>query len=158
MVNEHTWQLIVIILGSTGFWATIQVILQNFLTKKNDREREAKENKLQKELVAQVEKRQDVQDKEDEKIRAGVVALLHDAIYEKCQDAIAKGKISVNDFDNLNHLYQPYRKLGGNGTCKKLMTHVLSLPTATGIDTDEVATETLREQRQHEIEGGGSHD
>ena len=67
---------------------------------------------------------------------------MHDAIYKKCQDAIAKGKISVNDFDNLNHLYQPYRKLGGNGTCKKLMTQVLNLPTATGIDTDEVATET----------------
>lgn len=158
MVNEHTWQLIVIVLGSTGFWATIQVILQNFLTKKNDKEREAREDKSQKELLAKIEKRQEVQDNEDEKIRAGVVALLHDAIYEKCQGALAKGKISVNDFDNLNHLYQPYRKLGGNGTCKKLMTQVLNLPTATGINIDEVAAETLREQRQHEIEGGGSHD
>ena len=55
-------------------------------------------------------------------------ALLHDRIYEECKNVLKRGEVSTEDYDNLQHLFKPYEKLHGNGTCKKLMSEVEDLP------------------------------
>ncbi len=51
-------------------------------------------------------------------------ALLHDRLYQGCTDILDRGEVSVEEYDNLKYLYLPYRELGGNGTCEKLMHEV----------------------------------
>ena len=37
--------------------------------------------------------------------------------------------MTVDEYENLNrYLYQPYKKLGGNGTAEKIMIQVKDLP------------------------------
>lgn len=57
-----------------------------------------------------------------------IKALLHDRIYEECKLKIRERKISAEDFENLRYIYEPYRELGGNGTCQRLMAEVERLP------------------------------
>lgn len=57
-----------------------------------------------------------------------LLGLAHDKIYELCKRYIKRGSISHQGLDNLIHLYNPYHKLGGNGTCEELMNKVLQLP------------------------------
>ena len=57
-----------------------------------------------------------------------LLGLAHDRIYDLCRKHIKKGSISQQGFDNLVHLYEPYKHLGGNGTCKELMNKVYGLP------------------------------
>lgn len=53
-----------------------------------------------------------------------IMALLHDRLYELCNYHLSKGNISQDEYENLIYLYEPYKELGGNGTCKKLMEQV----------------------------------
>lgn len=53
-------------------------------------------------------------------LKEGVLALLHDRIYQYTDFLIQKGTISVDEFDNLQYLYASYKALGGNGTGKVL--------------------------------------
>ena len=58
---------------------------------------------------------------EEQKIlKSGVVALLHDRIYQYTDFLIKKEFITVEEFDNLQYLYHSYKALGGNGTGKVL--------------------------------------
>lgn len=56
--------------------------------------------------------------------RAALVALLHDRIYDLSQHYISRGYVTVEEYDNLNYLWEPYNDLGGNGTGKKLFEQV----------------------------------
>lgn len=58
----------------------------------------------------------------------GVKALLHDRIYYECEKRLKQDSITREDYENLQYLYKPYRELGGNGTCEKLMHDVNLLP------------------------------
>lgn len=60
-------------------------------------------------------------------LEAGVLALLHDRIYDISQDAILRNEITFAASENLDELYAPYRKLGGNGTGKNLYNQVQKL-------------------------------
>lgn len=60
--------------------------------------------------------------------RKALLALLHDKLYFLCQSYIEEGKISLDELENIEYLYSPYRALDGNGTCEKLYEKVLSLP------------------------------
>lgn len=60
-------------------------------------------------------------------------ALLHNALFEKCQRAIKKGSITPSELDNINGLYKPYKAIGGNGTAEKLYSECKSLP----LDTND---------------------
>lgn len=60
--------------------------------------------------------------------RKALLALLHDRLYLLCQSYIEQGSISLDELENIDYLYSPYRALGGNGTCEKLYEKVLSLP------------------------------
>lgn len=57
-----------------------------------------------------------------------LLGLAHDRIYELCRKYIKRGYVSQQGFDNLIHLYEPYKHLGGNGTCKELMNKIYGLP------------------------------
>ena len=53
-----------------------------------------------------------------------IMALLHDRLYELCNTHIKNGYVTQDEYENLIYLYEPYKDLGGNGTCKKLMETV----------------------------------
>lgn len=59
-----------------------------------------------------------------------LLGLGHDRIIYLCEKYIARGWISSDEYENLDtYLYQPYTKMGGNGTAKRLMAIVDNLPT-----------------------------
>lgn len=49
-------------------------------------------------------------------IRAGVLALLHFRLYAECERVIEAGYCSVEEWEDIEHLYASYTPLGGNGT------------------------------------------
>jgi len=59
-----------------------------------------------------------------------ILGLGHDRIVHLCKGFLEQGYISTDDFENLyEYLYLPYKAMGGNGTCTKLMERVEKLPT-----------------------------
>lgn len=72
--------------------------------------------------------KQKKQEAEQKAIKDGVVALLHDRLFQTCSTALTKGRIKVDEMDNINYLYKPYVILGGNGTGKQLFEQVKQLP------------------------------
>ena len=61
-------------------------------------------------------------------LREGILALLHDRLYQACSFFIARGWASLEDRENLEYLYRPYKALGGNGTGETLYHTVEKLP------------------------------
>ena len=58
-----------------------------------------------------------------------LLGLGHDRIFELCNIYLERGWITVDELENLNnYLFEPYTKLGGNGTCARLMEEVCKLP------------------------------
>lgn len=57
-----------------------------------------------------------------------IMALLHDCVYKTCSTYIERGWCNVDDRENLEYLYKPYKELGGNGVCESLYNKVLALP------------------------------
>lgn len=66
-------------------------------------------------------------EREDGLERKALKALLHDRIYDECSRVLSEGEVTSEDYTNLLYLYQPYRELGGNGVCEKLMGSVEKL-------------------------------
>lgn len=65
---------------------------------------------------------------EQDSIREGMLAMLHDRLYSGCEELIQKGACSVEAMKNLEYLYNSYHKLGGNGTGTELFERVKGLP------------------------------
>ena len=61
-------------------------------------------------------------------LQEGVLALLHDRLYQACQHYIHQDYIAVGDLDNLEYLYASYHALGGNGTGTELYSRCKNLP------------------------------
>ena len=57
-----------------------------------------------------------------------LLGLLHERIYERCEEYIARGNVSREEYETLESLYQPYADLGGNGTGARLWQEVNRLP------------------------------
>ena len=66
--------------------------------------------------------------KKNKAIEEGVVALLHDRLYQACNHFIAKGYIDTSGLKNLEYLYRAYHALGGNGTGTELYNRAKALP------------------------------
>ena len=58
----------------------------------------------------------------------GVLAILHDRIYQACQHYLALGYIDASGLKNLEYLYKSYHTLGGNGTGTELYNRAKALP------------------------------
>ena len=76
-------------------------------------------------LWALIGKRQDKNDVE----RKMLVGLAHDRIIHLGMAYLTRGYITQDEYENLNdYLYQPYEKMGGNGSAKRVMEEVRKLP------------------------------
>lgn len=90
--------LVAAIFGSAGFWTFISSLIAS--------KREKKDAKTQM-----------------------ILGLGHERLRDKCEQHLAAGYISADDYEDLDkYLYQPYKKMGGNGTVEKLMNDVRKLP------------------------------
>lgn len=79
-----------------------------------------------------------------------ILGLGHDRIIYLCEKYIERGWISSDEYENLNdYLYEPYLKMGGNGTAKRLMALVENLPTKeVKYTADGKRVESALEQRK----------
>ena len=76
-------------------------------------------------LWALIGKRRDKNDVE----RNMLVGLAHDRIIHLGMVYVTRGYITQDEYENLNdYLYQPYEKMGGNGSAKRVMEEVKKLP------------------------------
>lgn len=67
-------------------------------------------------------------EKKDVKTRM-LVGLAHDRIMYLGMCYIDRGCISQDEYENLRvYLYEPYEKMGGNGSAKRIMLEVDKLP------------------------------
>lgn len=66
--------------------------------------------------------------KEQEQVKDGILAILHDRLYQLCQYYINQGDISPSALKNIEYLYRSYHTLGGNGTGTELYDRVKKLP------------------------------
>lgn len=53
-----------------------------------------------------------------------LLGLAHDRIYELCKEILHTGEMTDQEYDVIRHIYDPYIKMGGNGTARKLMEQV----------------------------------
>lgn len=68
------------------------------------------------------------QDKKDAKTRM-LVGLAHDRILYLGESYINRGWITMDEYENLcDYLFDPYEKLGGNGSAKKVVDICKTLP------------------------------
>lgn len=61
-------------------------------------------------------------------INAGVLAILHDRLYQACTFYLKRKYCTLEDRDNLEYMFKPYKALGGNGTGEDLYNRCLALP------------------------------
>lgn len=75
--------------------------------------------------MEQAEKRSEKDDAE----RKMLVGLAHDRIIHLGMVYIQRGHITQDEYENLQvYLYEPYEKIGGNGSAKRIMEEVRKLP------------------------------
>ena len=65
---------------------------------------------------------------EQELIKQAVLAILHDRLYQACRYHLGRGYCGLDDRDNLEYMFRPYKALGGNGTGEELYNRCLALP------------------------------
>ena len=74
--------------------------------------------------IEEVSARQETKILEMNAMSYGLLAMLHDKVFQSCMYFINKGSISCDELENLECLYKGYSGLGGNGTCETLMNKV----------------------------------
>ena len=98
MDQEHLTAIIVAVFACSGFWTFLTAIITKIFDKKSS-----------KNLM--------------------IKGLGHDRIIALCEKYLAQGWLTSDEFENLHdYLFEPYVKMGGNGTAKKLMADVEKLP------------------------------
>lgn len=65
--------------------------------------------------------------KEYDLLKEGLVAILHDRLYQSGMYFLDKGEITTSQMKNLEHLYTAYHNLGGNGTGTEIYERVQEL-------------------------------
>ena len=56
-----------------------------------------------------------------------VQAVLHDSLYNQCTKVIYRGAVTISELDNIEHLFNGYAGVGGNGTGEALYKKVKDL-------------------------------
>lgn len=79
-------------------------------------------------IVKNLYKRIEKEVTEQKAIKAGVLAILHDRLYQDCVIHINNGYITPGDLRNLEYMHDSYHTLGGNGTGTELYTRCTKLP------------------------------
>ena len=68
------------------------------------------------------------QEEERKAVKDGLLAMLHDRLYQACLHYLSQGWIDDDGLKNLEYLYRSYHKLGGNGTGTELYNRAKALP------------------------------
>lgn len=98
MDTSHIISIIIAVFASSGFWAFLQWFIQSRRKVKTAEERL-------------------------------LMGIAYSKICELATVYIERGSISKNEYEDLRkYLYDPYREMGGNGTCERLMQAVERLP------------------------------
>lgn len=66
-----------------------------------------------------------------------LIGLAHDRIYSQCDKYLKRGYVTLDELENLEYLYNPYKGLGGNGTGERLYEAVNRLPHEEKEDRDK---------------------
>ena len=106
MGEQELITLIVAMFASTGFWAFARTVYEHICEKK----REAK-NKVDPKLI--------------DDIRKALLGVMHTMIFSLGHEYLAQDEITLEQYDNFFVLYNPYEKLGGNGTGKRLKNEIV---------------------------------
>jgi len=95
---DNITTIILAVFASTGFWAFVTAVWQAKAKKKSA------ESRL-------------------------LMGLAYSKICLLSKEYIERGELTKDEYEELNkYLYIPYREMGGNGTCEKLMSEVNKLP------------------------------
>lgn len=100
MTTEH---ILLAFIGAAGFWEIIKLILTRIFKKKDKHD-----------------------DKEDLQTLA-LQGLLHEALERRCLEALAYGQMTPAMHETIDALWEPYQRMGLNGTGKALHDKVLGL-------------------------------
>ena len=73
-------------------------------------------------------KRIKAQEEERKAVKEGLLAIMHDRLYQSCTFYIKQGYIDMGGLKNLEYLYKSYHALGGNGTGTELYNRAKALP------------------------------
>lgn len=66
--------------------------------------------------------------RDQEKIKEGIIAILHDRLFQSGMYFIEKEAISLSALENFEGIYNAYHSLGGNGTGTEIYERVKELP------------------------------
>ena len=77
--------------------------------------------------IEEVSNRQEEKILEMNAMTFGLLAILHDRVFQACMYFIEKGEVSCDELENLDYLYRGYYGLGGNGICETLFNKVKEL-------------------------------
>lgn len=114
--------LILTIVASGGFWALLQYVLQKRSQRKNGGVKDILEK------LDRIEEKQNNQQAQLSKVEEGVRGSLFDRIKYLGEKYIEAGHITSYDYENFyKYLYEPYKKLGGDGIVDKIMVELNKL-------------------------------
>ena len=65
---------------------------------------------------------------EQKMLKEGMLAILHDRIYQACRHYLKQESIDIEGLTNIEYMYRNYHELGGNGTGTELYERVRKLP------------------------------
>lgn len=66
--------------------------------------------------------------KEQENVKDGLLAILHDRLFQAGRYFMEQGHISLTELKNIEYLYTSYHALGGNGTGTEIYNRIKALP------------------------------
>jgi hypothetical protein len=73
-----------------------------------------------------------------------LIGLAHDRLISLGLTYITRGWITQDEYENFNvYLYRPYEKLGGNGSVKRIMLEVDTLPIRKDKLFDKITGDTI---------------
>lgn len=127
------WQNVLISFLTGGGFAAVLGLIQYKIKRKDDsKDKKAAQSdktdeiaEMVKELIAWKDSQTELSKNQSEMI----LGLAHDRIVYLGSKYLQAGEITVQELDDFNqYLYEPYAKLGGNGTGEKIWNRVNALP------------------------------
>lgn len=103
-MNETVTAVIVAVFASSGFWALLTAIYTSHVSKKQS------------------------EDEDMATIKAALLSVLYDKIYERSMRLLRVGQTTVEDRENIHQMLKPYEGLGGDGLIHDLVDRVDELP------------------------------
>lgn len=79
-------------------------------------------------VVKKLKNKLEEQDIKNTAIEQGVQALLRNELIRRYREYENKGEISIIDMENIEHMFEEYKNLGGNGTIAKMYEDMMNLP------------------------------